>query len=566
MTSPPTVSPFDIPHIADAILEQCSFKDLYSCLFVHRTWHDAVIPLLWKELIDFRLVQQPNGTTTYHHYFLTPTDRQGLIKYAHHIRTLTCHGDSTLPGHVHGGVSNLIAINYNIGYAPEYRAAASSSPHDFGPLLALARMNQMLHAVSVENISLSMKFESLQSFIQSLGSSITNLYFGGAQDPDITKLYRRKARAKYPTPVWPLGDLMNRCLDRVNSSKVTKLKLKRGIHRGSRRLTVLEIEDKTNVWPGTLWEDDGHGQYDYCDSWFSLAVFECNGTLLVYMPSRFPIDALSILRRYSALKGVHFSFHCKLGPRFLQELLAACPHIHDIDFPLSADQASDVVSFFSDPNFHMSSVGLLFHQESVDIDIYTMALRPFLIQPARHYLCEALVKTDFSIQSILMSSVFEILSVCSSLDTFKALDVVIDGSEPHVCPLWATRKLQVLSFHLFRNGGRESAFSPHVISEQDFALSSESAFRLAPAFMVQMGQQKQLRKLSLTFDLSGQSPFLALTLDEPHGLQQLSELSRLEDVYIEGLENHVQEAEKEWMAQHWPQLESFRVHEPRTNT
>ncbi|KAG0013039.1 hypothetical protein BGZ81_001272 [Podila clonocystis] len=184
----PLLSFLDVPHITDDIFDYLSFADLYNSVFVSRSWHSALIPRLWQDIVTFRPIPplHLHAKTTYIHYFLSPAGRKSLIKHVHHIRALTCRGDALLPVLAKAGMCGLIELNFIID-DQQSSASTATIPRwvqrtapilDLRTLVQLIAMNPRLHSVSVENIDLDKQMEclALEEFVEAMDpfSSITS--------------------------------------------------------------------------------------------------------------------------------------------------------------------------------------------------------------------------------------------------------------------------------------------------------------------------------------------------------------------------------------------------------
>lgn len=140
-------------------------------------------------------------------------------------------------------------------------------------------------------------------------------------------------------------------------------------------------------------------------------------------------------------------------------------------------------------------------------------------------------------------------NVHAGLHTLSA-EATIFASELE-SPAWASKNLQSLQVGINLTGEKRIGYGR-------YDASAASAAKLAPSFMQQLGQQTGLRKLALKFD-SSPSPFLSLSLGSANGLEQLKNLSLLENFTVDGLQHEVGEAENAWMEIHWPRLASIEL-------
>lgn len=140
------------------------------------------------------------------------------------------------------------------------------------------------------------------------------------------------------------------------------------------------------------------------------------------------------------------------------------------------------------------------------------------------------------------------LSVCPNLHTLVLPNALISGFESEVTPIWESQ-LRVLHLGLFLQGNRLDGQEDRGVD-----ISATTAIRVALSFMVQLGQQRQLLDLYLSFNnsvIDGACPILEMSVESPNGQKQLGELSRLEKVNIYGLQHSVGDTEVAWIAKHW---------------
>ncbi|KAG0019755.1 hypothetical protein BGZ82_011800 [Podila clonocystis] len=553
MAPPPTLCPFDIPHIFDAIFENLPFADLHRCIFVDRSWHYALIPRLWQDVITFRpdTVDHKTGLP-YRNCFDTFESVAALHKHARYIRVLTCRGYATLTLLIIAGISDLVELNFIVNENPEVPPGVFSlrpseiqayrqqmrihaTPYlDLGGLLKVIGANPALRTLSVVNVRLYDRIEckALVEFVAALDEfpRITCLYLGGRfanrnenNDPSLAEVFKRR-------------------LDLTNAGEIKKL----DFNRSGLGLASLAPVTNARSWPG---RSSGWKTYLPSPHYDSLAVVEHDGTLLVRVPQVMESRGatLSILRRFPQLRHLNLGYHDSLT---FQELPWRCRNLQEIDFKLDWVPGEALERFLGDPRVQLSSVKL----DEIENEHYA-ALRPFLLQTAPHFLRDALVKVTLTSKSVPMSSVFEILAICSHLEALSVPNAVVSGSEPEAPRVWASQCLQVLHLGLFLKGGQlnlGTRNNPH-----DLPASNAAAQRIAPVLMQQIGKQEDLRDLHLLlndYHFYNRSVFLELALGPANGLGQLAGLSRLEKFAITGLLHRVGATEIAWMKQHWPRL------------
>ncbi|KAG0328421.1 hypothetical protein BG000_000502 [Podila horticola] len=536
--TPPPLTFLDIPHIVDSIFDHLPFPDLYRCVFVSHAWHNALIPRLWQDVVSFRRIQSTTIQTAYRNCFLTPESRISLSKYAHYIRALTCRGNTLLPLFLKVGLSSLTELAYIIEPTGHQTTSRYRIPDvDLGQLFELIKANPMLHSLSIKITDMDIRIEPhlrrpLDEFVETLSTfpSITNLYLG--------RLYFFQGEEQERTVL----ALLEQRLAKVDISRVTRL-----------QFTSLTLAETNTVVP-TLrrrWENET-GLYSA--KWNSLAVAQHAGTLQICMPSVFySTMTVSMLRRLPGLQGFSTNYLWNFGAEVLQELPVICTQLKDISLNLSGVEGVDLARYLSHPHVHLSTVRL----QDIGANVYASGVRPLLLQPTPHFLRNALVVVKTT-NGFPMSSVLEILAQCPNLHTLEVYNGLINGFEPDVTPVWASQQLRVLQLGFYLHGGLGNTY----ITKEHLAVSAASAARIAPSLMAQLGQQRHLRNLHLSFSrflVDGVAPFLALSSDSANGLQQLNELSRLERFVIYGLTNSMGDSEAAWMAEHWPRLQSIRL-------
>jgi len=173
--------------------------------------------------------------------------------------------------------------------------------------------------------------------------------------------------------------------------------------------------------------------------------------------------------------------------------------------------------------------------------------------------------------SLQISELLQILGVCPNLEVLDAETVFFDGSDSPLldpCLPWVSKKLRKLRLGFWLNGHPNNLFDFHYLSEwspilpETTARALKAAKNIAPSFMEQLGYQTDLRQLELSFNAAyrcGSSPFLQLAVGPANGLDQLSELHRLEDFSVTGLVHEVESTEIEWMVHNWPRLMKLQL-------
>ena len=131
-----------------------------------------------------------------------------------------------------------------------------------------------------------------------------------------------------------------------------------------------------------------------------------------------------------------------------------------------------------------------------------------------------------------------------------------------------SKKLRKLRLGFWLNGHPNNLLDFHYLSEwspilpETTARALKAAKNIVPSFMEQLGYQTDLRQLELSFNAAyrcGSSPFLKLAVRPANGLDQLSELHRLEDFSVTAMVHEVGSTEIDWMAHHWPRLMKLQL-------
>lgn len=468
-----------------------------------------------------------------------------MTKYAHHIRFLTC-GNELFHVRYDCILYRLVEIHYVAKVFPTSAFFSSHWAHatrhlDLGPLVILMAANPSLRSVSVENINVGnvwacphlFKFtEFLKRF-----PSITCVYLDGNLLDMDTKYHRT-----YDSTV----DVLQTLLARVNSSRVKKLVFKHGkdLMRSNRGRSL-------SIRAGEVAGGDESN---------SVAVVEQDGVLQVCVPAPTFTWCMQIVSWYSTVEHLHAGSLWLTKQEALQVLSVNNPHLRTIDLQISLHKQYELAWLLSDKRVPQSSLSL----RGIERSMFTDVMRPLLLQPTPHFLRNALVMVSINPgTSITSSLLLEILAVCSNLHTLEADYIWIDGTEPERSPVWASRRLRVFYLNMVFEG---SGFNDRYSHQEKLHRATASAVRIAPTFMGQLKRQKDLQVLRLvdTHEWFWRSIFVEMTLATPknkssNGIQQLAELSRLEELAISRTLESIGPTELAWMAIHWRCLRSVQV-------
>ncbi|KAF9380193.1 hypothetical protein CPB97_008516 [Podila verticillata] len=575
--SPPT--PFAIPHILKAITDSFSFTDLLSCVLVNHAWYDALIGVLWLDVVTYRSKKKISYARWEHeHYFRTPEGRQGLIKNAQHVRGLTCRDPATLQLLSEIEFTNLVEINFVAEWSQQHKGL-----EDFTRLVARC---PNLRAVSVEGLYFreGKGVQQLKDFVAFLADypSIRCLFLGGdSMSPNsLTQglwemiLEHRLAKVDYHQIVslsLMNQDMFNRSSRGLPSYRKGKER-KCGVqhpqqYQWPRRETHLTMEmPDPDFKRHRLVKGESYGRWEFevREPQYptrALAVLEHNGVLVISLPTELQNDVYmeTLLRRFPNLQ--HLGSHANYIPTFSSMLMGLLPKImypNLQELELNVVDESELDLFLSDPHIKLSYIHIGY------IERRQHGTRPFLLDKyfhrQHHYLHSALTTIGFGRCDLKMAQLLSVLNICPNLHMVHAPTVNIDGiTEPEVSPPWACR-LQELTLVICLEGHTSDRrrYLPENQPEEIPVRSLMSAEMLAPSFMKELGLQTGLRTLDLSFNRAldcRPSPFLRLDLEaETNGLRQLNKLKRLESFTISGLLHQVGNAEVAWMKAHWPRL------------
>ncbi|KAF9383891.1 hypothetical protein CPB97_006137 [Podila verticillata] len=519
----------NFPHIAEAIIESFTFRDLLHSALVNHTWNDIVSPVLYLDLITFRLkyIQYAYPKPHISFFFTEPKGRQGLHKHARHIRAVTCKGTDSLQALVEARCSRLLEVNY----------VSERQDRELEYLAQLVSQNPDLCAVSIENFHTRKEgqLEQLQAFVTFLDDypMITCFYLDGRWFSNMKGI--RALRGG---------------LSRAGSRHYWPGREKPIMAENSRGL-----EDK---W--------SHGRFDHqsirnVGNAERLAVLARGEVLEVTSKT---ISPTACLARFPFVHQIRVSRGLSLS---LPEL-KRCSQLREIELKNPANSATDVFNFLT--NHLPETLSALHWDVYHEIQVSQIA-EAFPPRSSSGSLgpqpdpSSVLVSLTFC-EIISMQSLLQFLSTCPNLQVLSAKWTFVEGSGPpgdfpEVSPQWASRKLKKLRVG-FMLEGHPNDIDFERVQDPVKARGLVLASKIAPSFMEQLGNQNDLHDLELSFNAAyrcGTSPFLQLVVGPVNGLDQLSKLSRLEYFSVTGLLHEVGSTEIAWMARHWPQLKKIQL-------
>lgn len=550
---PSLLSPLDIPHIIKAIAETFTFDDLLSCIIINRAWHRAFIPVLWTDVVTFRGDEEDICAA-----FRSPIYRESLVKHSHHIRALTCTFDA-LPALMQSRLDNLNEVNFILADKSQRlkQSGSLTLTQELKDLSKVIALCPNLCAVSIENVRIEYDNEDMDllAFVDFL-----DCY------PLITCLFMQFDSYIPREKGVALQAIFEKRLERICSDRIKSLAVregteltrsKRGLYRWSGRERPMtdsfQFIETPRILPdvsGGRWEHETRGSHRFRYSFSTVAVIENGNALEVCLP--FIMEDTSpepLLKRFPAL--TRLSGGSVLGSQYqtLGLLTGAIPHLQELEWDLIAWR-EEMRAFLNDPRVNLTS----FNLREVSAPEYASILRPLIVPGSlsrRHFLQFALIGlTVVTNAAFPLVQLLEVLTLCPNLQTLGAERVTFDGTEQGVDKPWICSCLQQLNVTMRQNNLAEDMKE---VSNVD---------KVARGFMKQLGTMYKLHELIFRVNdhwrCSG-SPFLDLSLGVPNGLEQLSGLSRLEEVTISGLVHRVGANEMEWMAKHWPRLSMIEL-------
>ncbi|KAF9322352.1 hypothetical protein BG003_000023 [Podila horticola] len=503
----------------------------------------------------------------YRHCFLAPLSHNALLKYSPHIRVLTCRGHDILADLLQSDCSNLLHINYlvqmderfgSFSYAPDLFSLEDEKdlptdpsedlPTDPQPLgMGLSTLTKLivrnphLRAVSIEVPVVETEDDvgELTSFVAALD-----------QFPSVTCFYIEASFKEPSLRGFLQSEILRLRLDALGRQRVKHLTFRR-----SHRIMRINRGQPEGLPMGRYGPWRGHRarsmepQENLYGNVSALAVHESNGITVVCLPCDIASTDLSdLLARYCQVRCLNME-KLDSGDLLCQLSLPQWRILQH--FSLDMTQFQD----------HKSLSPINGSPTEEDQKAHFPSILPpgnmYPTQCLRHALVEVYFQNARSNQGS-MSYLLDLLASCPNLQVLRFNHVYINGSEPTACPPWSTYQLRSLSLGLYV----EVAANDNISTEEAVALATASADRIALEFMDQLGRQTDLRELQMQFNSSanpGPSPFLDLAVGPKNGLGKLAKLARIESLVITGLTHRVGPVEMEWMAKHWPRLQTIEL-------
>ncbi|KAF9208418.1 hypothetical protein BGZ59_010660 [Podila verticillata] len=546
-----TIHPLELPHILEVIADTLRFNDLVNCVLVNHIWYNAIVRLLWEDVITYRSISTDKyNVWDYQHYFLRDQSRQGLFRNSRHIRALTCRTPRILSILSNTKCVNLVEINF----------VMDRSGDGFPELTRLISRNPNLRAVSVENAgSLGSEEQSQRvgAFVNVLCQfpHISCVYLDGMSDyPSNTeRLPSTDQKAHSPVAIryhaskaWAKSGA---CMDCERKSS--------GVANDWRVL-----EDKSAGNNGR-WENEQWTPIQCYED--TVAVMETESELQIILPCSLPHAAyVALLRRFTGCHELSFTSD---GFHFNEQLKRAVIAVLSQNANLRKIECEWEV-FQSDPGaipvVRNELTSLRLWATGSTNDVYLSRITPSI-----HL--SILVDLNLGLHRITMDEFVSIMSSTPNLQTISIPSVCITGAEQKQPMIWASSSLWQVSLGLYLDGHSPDLHACYggrwvqiAKDERDGVRSRtmDVATALASSFNEQINSQSELRELELYFNNRLHptlSPFLDLSLDPSVGLPQLSNLKKLEKLVVTGLAHHLGQQEIQWMSQNWPRLFSIQV-------
>lgn len=573
-----SLSPLELPHLVEAIADPLSFSDLLSCIRVCWAWHKIFIPVLWTDVVSFRSPRVINDGD-YIHYFANHSTIS-LIKHSHHIRAFTCTNPDLLALQ-ECVLPNLLEINVVIKPEPLYSAIVTHGPGLTEGLASYILCSPHLRAVSIEGLD----FDN-NKHVSDLYTLLTYL----DNFPSITCFYLSKTPGSRSfAGMATLRAVLEQRLAHVNGSKIKSLTLrspremtrsKRGVpaakwtaqhqHRWRGRERPLEesVEDDKErdlQFPRTLreerpgrWENESRFR-SVVPSDEAIAVLDnhSSGAVEVCVPHYLlPGSVESLIQRFPRLtRFSSMGFREERLNNFLSSLTSNCPGLEELEW--SSTLGDRLQAFLGDDRVHLSRFSLHL-QRAYQYSI----LQPYLLEQSplhgHHFLRKALVQLTLnSFDPFPLAHFLEIVHHCPHLETLQINHVSVQGTEQGPCPRFTCTNLKLLKLGLRYGDGWN-----HWDGTKD---EKKALSEMALSFMEQLGSLVQLQELDLDFSPgllrynSPPSPFLRLDIGVPHGLEQLSRLTKLERLVICGMSHRMSALQLEWMGRRWPRIREIEL-------
>ncbi|KAF9389661.1 hypothetical protein CPC16_005681 [Podila verticillata] len=562
-----TIHPLELPHILEVIADTLRFNDLVNCVLVNHTWYNAIVRLLWEDVITYRSISTDKyNVWNYQHYFIRDQSRQGLFRNSHHIRALTCRTPRILSILSNTKCVNLVEINF----------VMDRSGDGFPELTRLISRNPNLRAVSVENAGSwgsEEQSQRVEAFVDVLCQfpHISCVYFDGMSDypsnterlcakllsrikQDPRQIRRLTLQSPYDITRARRGPSQGRAWTARESPLVLPM-------TGKDMWRVLEDKAAGNNgrWENEQWTPI---QGVYGDT---VAVMETESELQIILPCSLPHAAyVALLRRFTGCHELSFTSD---GFHFNEQLKRAVIAVLSQNANLRKIECEWEV-FQSDPGaipvVRNELTSLRLWATGSTNDEYLSRITPSI-----HL--SILVDLNLGLHRITMDEFVSIMSSTPNLQTISIPSVCITGAEQKQPMIWASSSLWQVSLGLYLDGHSpdlHACYGGHWVQiakdERDGVRSRtmDVATALASSFNEQINSQSELRELELYFNNRLHptlSPFLDLSLDPSVGLPQLSNLKKLEKLVVTGLAHHLGQQEIQWMSQNWPRLLSIQV-------
>ncbi|KAG0338560.1 hypothetical protein BG000_003763 [Podila horticola] len=540
----------NFPHIVEDITASFSFTDLANSVLVSRAWYDVISPILYLDVMTFRKyrfkwdremaefrkmaefseMEEFSDVEEFANYFNASDTRLALHKHCHHIRAITAK-------------ARIFSWNFRVP-------------------------NPGLRAVSIEGVIINSDkdLDALTRFARFLD-----------EYPSIICFFLEIEEETSPNTRKVLLEILEKRLTLIKEDSVECLDFAPGTGRSNRgppwrkgqQQSWPAREQRREIWSGvvsgypTLGYQTSHGRWENQTksknwSWRTLAVMKKGDDGLLEVRFWDP-SATTLFQRFAQVRKICGKMDH--GDKCSLSALKDLAKLKEIDICSNNHSERQVEQLLQDQHLNLSAV---------HVEVENTAFAEFLLRRSGEsiggrWIPGLMVSLVFDgWYPLEMSKLLQILALCPNLGVLKVATVLIDGPESILlgtCPLWASKKLKTLRFGFWLHGHANDNHVFDVLPEETKTQSLESASKIAPSFMEQLGQQTEIRSLELSFNAvyrCGSSPFLQLTIGPPNGLHQLSGLHRLEYFSVTGLIHDIGSKEIEWMSRHWPRLKKIQ--------
>ncbi|KAG0025870.1 hypothetical protein BGZ81_006789 [Podila clonocystis] len=513
-----SLSIFDIPHIQSAVTANLTYADLRNCVLVCKTWFRGFNPMLWKEFHSYESNLGCCDDTQYRSLFATLDTRRSLLKHCGHIRSLSVRGSNLLRALLHSDCVHLHEIHYAID-------RTSTGELGLQHLLALMDQNPYLCALKLTHIDLQTQ-EDEREFREFMGClkeypeiQRVQIEFGyGDLNVErvlacetLVQLMRFKKAVSVQMVLQPLPD--------VGPSRRRAI-MNDPVRRAMDEQRVQSEKDRqANELQRIMAHVTSMGPFVVEDLALDMSFRNQDCEL-----------AMLLLRNCPNLRRLHAWRLVNLNETPIQLLMNHCFNIQHLDLCLSVKAGSWTEIFRASKRL-------------VSVRVSGSELNR-LSQEALEENHGATLQSFTVISFTSELSLPSLLAKCPNLHTLEAPGYFLDAREVEAWDLtmWVA-KLETLQLSL-------NIENRWLLRDKTSCRTKQARQKICQA----IGQLVGLRRLTL-----GQYSAKRAALTLGHGLEHLSELTKLESLTFLGGSKQLQECDVQWMVDHWPALASLET-------